>query len=84
MLNALKLLLPLIGPLVNAYKAKSVARSSELYVAIATLAGAALVPTGIVTQADFDKVLYPAIIYIVGRVASKIAAAKAASAPPSA
>lgn len=57
-------------------------KTSEFWLTIAVLAGQAGVSFGWWTQADWDKFLYPAIVYITGRVSSKVAKAPSAKAAP--
>jgi len=46
-------------------------RTSEFWTAIATAVGSALVAFGVVPQEQWDKLLYPALVYIIARVTSK-------------
>lgn len=46
-------------------------RTSEFWIGIATAAGAGLVAVGVLPQETWDKVLFPAIVYVVGRLTSK-------------
>ena len=47
-------------------------RTSEFWVGIAAVIGGSLVQFGVVSAESWNNVLYPAIVYIVGRVISKI------------
>ena len=46
-------------------------RSSEFWVAIATAIGAALTAFKVIPQDQWEKVLYPALVYVIGRLTSK-------------
>jgi hypothetical protein len=48
-------------------------RTSEFWVGIAALLGGMAVQFGVIDAENWNNVLYPAIVYIVGRVISKIA-----------
>lgn len=48
-------------------------RTSELWVGVATLIGSGLVAFGIVDQEAWDKIFWPAVVYIVSRLTSKAA-----------
>ena len=50
-------------------------RSSEFYVALAALVGAAGVGQGWWTRAEFDEFLRPALLYVAARITSKVAKA---------
>lgn len=47
-------------------------RTSEFWVGIAAVIGGSLVQFGVVDAENWNNVLYPAIVYIVGRVISKL------------
>ena len=49
--------------------------TSEFWMAAAVVLGQVLVFFGVVDKATWDTVLWPAVVYIVGRVASKFAKA---------
>ena len=52
---------------------RTVLRSSEFWVAIAGILGQLGAMVGLWSQDDFNKVILPMLVYIIGRLISKIA-----------
>lgn len=52
---------------------KAVLQSSETWVTLGVVVGQLLVQFNIVPKEQWDNVLYPALVYIVSRVTSKVA-----------
>ncbi len=48
-------------------------RTSELWVGLAAALGTILMSLGFVDKEVWDSFLYPSIVYVVGRVSSKVA-----------
>ena len=52
---------------------KKVYASSEFWVGLAVIVGQIVVALGFVPMETWDKVLYPALVYIIARITGKLA-----------
>lgn len=50
-------------------------KSSEFWVGVLTLIGTGVTASGIIKPEDWNNFLYPALVYIVGRLTGKVAKA---------